>query len=287
MKIAPFLFIGLVTHPASRYKSSQGSTGVIKRLEKELRQREINVSILVCTENFYDRPITGRMTANSQIAQKLAEVRWNYYLNHKSPPFHKLLIYFFKGLLGASRSLFNQKSRNAARRLINIELAHLWLMRHAIEAGATWTLILEDDAFCDDITDLVDGLLDIFKSQRSISYINLSRSFTPRQLGANRLLTQDSLSSWKGHTPRSILRASLPLTNTVCAVAYEATFLSELYYAIKSMGIFPVIPIDWKLNMVLLKIFSLKSTTRINSGCLFIEPGPIVQGSIHPQTHSD
>jgi hypothetical protein len=148
-------------------------------------------------------------------------------------------------------------------------------MRRAIEASATWTLILEDDAFCDDITDLVDGILDIFNSRRSISYLNLSRSFTPRQLGPNRLLTKDSHSSWKGPIPRSIPRASLPLTNTVCAVAYEATFLSELYCTIKSMGIFPAMPIDWKLHMVLLKIFSLKSATRINSGCFLSSRGQL------------
>jgi hypothetical protein len=117
--------------------ASQGSTGVTKRLETELRQRGINVSILICTENFYDRPITARTTASSQIAQKLAEVRWSYRLNHKSPPLYKLLTNFLKGLLNAFKSLFQQKATTATGRLINIELAHLWLMQQAIEVHAT------------------------------------------------------------------------------------------------------------------------------------------------------
>ena len=48
------------------------------------------------------------------------------------------------------------------------------------------------------------------------------------------------------------------------------------------MGPKPVLPIDWKLNMALIKLGQSKSLLQGYRGCLFVEPGPLIQRSLHP-----
>lgn len=281
MATSPLIFIGLVTHPNTRFKNSQTATGVTRRLDAELRRKGINVCTTICAENFCNYSIGRYTTAQSKIAQKTASIYWKYYLRKQYPPTYKLVAVFIKSLAEALKDFFSKKAQTATRRLINIELAHLSLMQQALNARASWAIIIEDDASCDNIEDLADGILGIIGSPLQPSYINLSLSFTPEQLNAESLLHIDPDFTWKGATNRSILRSSLPITNTVCAVAYEASFLRDLLKLMKGMGVFPVLPIDWKLNMALIKLCHTKSLKQHYRGCLFVEPGPLVQGSLH------
>ena len=282
MEPSPLLFIGLVTHPKTRFKTSQTVNGVARRLEAELRSKGINASTTICAENLCDYTIGRYTAAQSKIAQRAASIQWHYYLLKQLPPIHKLAAVFIKSLAEATKDFFSSKAQTATRRLINIELAHLSLMQRALEARASWAIIIEDDATCENIEDLADGILGIIGSPHKSSYINLSLSFTPEQLNVDRLLAIDQNLTWNGSTLRSILRASLPITNTVCAVAYEANFLRDLLHIMEEMGPFPVLPIDWKLNMALIKLHRSQFLLQRYKGCLFVEPGPLIQGSLHP-----
>jgi hypothetical protein len=275
------LFIGLVTHPKTRFKHSQTTAGVARRLEAELKRRGLNACTVICSENLCNSHINGYTSARSKIAQKIASIHWHYYLHKKIPSPAKLVVTLLRTLADACKDLFSRKAQASTLRLINIELAHLWLMRQAIKSMASWAIIIEDDASCENIEDLTDGLLGMIKSPHKPSYINLSLSFTPQQLNAENILHVDPDFKWNGTTLRSIMRATVPITNTVCAVAYEASFLSNLLQIIEDMGTFPVLPIDWKVNMGLIKLHHSKSPANPYRGCLFVEPGPLIQGSLH------
>ena len=281
MAPSPLIFIGLVTHPKTRFKDSRTATGAAIRLDAELRGRGFKTCTRICTENLYKNTASRFESARSIFAQKMASIQWHYFLLNKTPPKHKLGIAFLKAFFRAFKDYFSTNTKVATQRLINIELAHLSLMEQALEAKAAWAVIFEDDAICENIEDLADGLLGIIESPQEPSYINLSLSFSPKQLNAEDLLCIDPSLSWKGCINRSILRAILPITNTVCAVAYETSFLEDLLQILKDMGTFPVLPIDWKLNMALIKLYHSKPLGKRFKGCLFIEPGPLPQGSLH------
>ena len=281
MTTSPLVFIGLVTHPNTRFKDSQTATGVTSRLDAELRRKGISVFTTICAENLCDYSISRYTTAESKLAQKAASTYWKYYLLKQCPPIYKLAAVFIKGLASAFQDFFSKKAQTATRRLINIELAHLSLMQQALKARASWAIIIEDDATCDNIEDLADGILGIIGSTQEPSYINLSLSFTPKQLKVESLLQIDPNFRWKGTVHRSIMRSNLPITNTVCAVAYAASFLRDLLQVMEGMGTFPVLPIDWKLNIALIKLYHTKSLKERFRGCLFVEPGPLIQGSLH------
>lgn len=163
------------------------------------------------------------------------------------------------------------------RRLLNIELSHLDLMRRGLDSGAPWVLILEDDGFVDNLSDLVEGLDGLMGG--TASYVNLSASFSPRELGIEHLLAPASV-GWQGSHPRSVLAADRPVTNTVCAILYSAEFLALLVSAMDRLPMEPVVPIDWKLNTALMDLHAEGMAPP--DTCLLVEPAPIAQMSMRP-----
>ena len=282
MEPRPLIFIGLVTHPQTRFKDSQTASGVASRLGATFRHKGVGAITAICAENLGTHSVSRYTTAQSKIAERTASLYWDYYLEKQSPPIHKVAAVVHESLGEATKDFFCRKAQTATQRLVNIELAHLSLMQKALTAKASWAIIIEDDATCDNIEDLADGILGIIDSSHKPSYFNLSRSFTAEEIKIDKLLAIDPYLEWAGAEPRSILRATLPITNTVCAVAYEANFLREIMKIMADMGPKPVLPIDWKLNMALIKLGQSKSLLQGYRGCLFVEPGPLIQRSLHP-----
>lgn len=282
MEPRPLLFIGLVTHPQTRFKDSQTASGVASRLEAAFRHKGVSVCTAICAENLCTHSVSRNTCVQSKIAERTASLYWDYYLEKQSPPINKVAEVFHESLGEATKDCFSRKAQTATQRLINIELAHLSLMQKALKASASWAIIIEDDTACDNIEDLVAGILGIIESSHKPSYINLSRPFTPEEIKVDKLLAIDPYLEWHGAEPRSILRATLPITNTVCAVAYEANFLRDVLTIMEDMGPLPVLPIDWKLNMVLIRLGQSKALLERYRGCLFVEPGPLIQRPLHP-----
>ena len=166
------------------------------------------------------------------------------------------------------------------RRLVNIELAHLSLLRAARDSGARWALILEDDATGEPtiVADILHALMVRSPAEGQPLYANVSRSFDEDRLRvAGHLADVGGLPT--GGDPTRILAASQPVTNTVCAVLYSGTFLPDLVDAVDRVPMDPVIPIDWKLNVALM---DLHRRGAIGPGdCWTLRPAPIVQGSMH------
>ena len=170
----------------------------------------------------------------------------------------------------------NDRGFRMVRRLANIEMSHLHLMREAAISEAAWVLILEDDAWSSDASAFASELQAFVEScgeQQVPIMVSLSESFTPVELGIQHLLTPATPVS-TAH-PWRLWASSLPVTNTVCATLYRASFLRSLVEVLDSIPLSPVIPIDFKLNEALMRL-----APNLRPGdCWIACPAPLTQRS--------
>lgn len=270
------LFIGVVSHEGSRFAVSQGPKGLAARLAVALPRVEVAVNIvdLLPAQSDWVGP---KQVQASLTAERAVDRRWASFLGRTSSP-RWWGVYGARGLRRAWQRL-QPPGDGVLRRLINIELSHLDLMRRGLASGAPWVLILEDDAFTSDISDLSGGLTALLAQPEGPAYVNLSESFTPDELGIARLLSPARI-GWQGTADRTVLTAERPVTNTVCAILYSSAFLQDLVAQLDALPMEPVVPIDWKLNEALMRLYAA-GTIRAGD-CWLVEPGPIAQMSMQP-----
>lgn len=273
----PALFIGVVSHEGSRFAISQGPSGLAQRLASTLPNVQVEVNVANLLDP--DSPlIASSGVQRSLTAEAGLEAKWASFLERP----RDVQWWIFRTSRFARRQWqrLRAPSTKMLRRLLNIELSHRDLMRRGLASGAPWVLILEDDAFSADISDLSSGLTDLISAAErsgSVGYINVSESFTPRQLGIEHLL-QSAGVEWTGSVKRAVLAANKPVTNTVCAILYSAAFLAIVVEAVDALPMEPVIPIDWKLNMALMPLFEAGQAP--SGTCWLVEPAPITQMSL-------
>lgn len=266
----PSLFVGVVSHTRTRFPTSQGPDGLAARIAARVPGSTVRVN----TSNLAaERPVAARTVQRSLSAELRVEWAWDGYLGRS---WRYSLVLALRWMKRAWRSV-RPPAPSTIRRLLNIELSHRDLWGAGLASGADWVLILEDDGDTNDVEDLVQGIAGIIAAPSPPSIVNLSRSFTPSRLRAGHLLT-DSGVAWQGPSPRDVLTAARPITNTVCAVLYSSAFLTDLVETWDAMPMEPVLPIDWKLNVVLMAMHADGSFPE--RGCWFVEPAPIVQGSM-------
>lgn len=273
------VFFGLVSHAQSKFISSQGADGLASRIYEAFSREGFSCVLQINDRNLFDESpheITAKMARDSVKAEIRLESAWLKFLQ-KPDQFRQNFRIFARRISAWARTRRNSNPKEI-QRLLNIEASHLDLYRNAILSGCDWVIILEDDAFTSDVPDLVAGLLGIFASESDVKYVNLSASFSLNSLGIIHLLSRDGGSRWSGSVPRQILQSMRPATNTVCAIAFKAEFLRQLVTTMESQPQRPIIPIDWKLNDALIRLW--------NSGqigprqCWFVEPAPIDQLSM-------
>ena len=285
----PTVFLGLVTHRRSRFAHSASSEGMLSRLGRSLADRGVEAHVAIHDEDRYDPSLvdlTQESVRRSIHAELTLEQRWRSYVDPSvnvvalaaqmaarrayriarlAPPWHR-------------SAAATEPGSAMLRRLVNIELAHLHLLREARARGVSWALIAEDDAYLEDVDAFSAAMVSFMQARDQDSqpaYVNVSRSFGHEAIGlTGRLAT---VGSW---SPGIDEKASdRPLTNTVCAVLYRGTFLRTLVPAMDAIPTSPVLPIDWKLNATLLALHDAGS---LGPGdCWFLDPAPIVQGSMH------
>ncbi len=246
-----------------------------------LAEREISVLVHVNTQDLYRQnvhgPVTEKMTQASLTAQLQLERTWSRFLQRPATP-RRWAITSARWLKRASQFV-RSPGPEPTKRLINIELSHLELLRQGLASGADWIMILEDDAFSPDVSDCASGIAAIITSESPRpKYVNISQSFTSAELGISHLLSPVSGAVWHGPTSRRVQAAERPVTNTVCAIFYRVDFASELLSVMECLPMEPVVPIDWKLNQALMDMYS---TGDIGAGdCWLVDPAPIVQMSM-------
>ena len=286
------MFIGLVTHPRSRFPDATGPDGLQSALTTSLGDLGWQISIGVVEENRIestDLSLTRRAVWASLRAESDLEKRWARFQQRSSwrpsafPPRLARLGYQSWNMLGPGRAHFERGIQRLIR-LANIEAAHLDLMSEGVASNAEWTTILEDDAYSPrpaQLSRALDQHLRSWTAKTTPSYINISESFSRDRLGL--APGSGGVSVWD---ERSVVQVSqVPFTNTVCAIIYRRSFLEKLFQVLKDIPMEPVVPIDWKINNALMR---LSADGEVGPGdCYSIEPGPIVQGSIHPNHDLD
>lgn len=275
------VFIGVVSHLDSKYLSSHGATGLASRLAQAWENQGVRSTVQVNTSNYFDEQepfaLTAFMARDSVKEEIRLERLWFRYLARSG-----IIAFNFRIWARWIRyfSRWRSNSHTAElRRLLNIEFSHLDLYRNAIESRSDWTVILEDDAFVADEQNFAANVLRVFNHSNNVKMINLSMSFSLSEIGVEPLLTPMSDIPWMGKSEVLICSSARPATNTVCAIAFKTTFLQMIMIDFSSQPPGPVVPIDWKLNGSLMRLWD---TGVIQTDeCWFVEPGPVLQLSMH------
>ena len=291
------VFIGLVTHRSTRFADAAGPDGLMARLAKRLRDHEIVVRTLISDDDAFEPGTTQLDTdaVRAAIDVELAtEERWRMHIDPTmSRGFRRIGLGAFMQARRSYRRLrfappWQNRSKatdagpRMVRRLVNIELSHLNVMRQAVEAGATWILVIEDDASGDAvaIADALTAFMHRHEGTAQPAYVNVSRSFTDERLRTSDLLVD--VEAWDERV--RLLAAKRPITNTVCAILYRGAFLRRLLAEMDSIPLEPVQPIDWKLNDALMRLYD---GGELGTGdCWVAVPAPIDQGSMHGTSSS-
>ena len=271
------LFVGVVSHTGSRFEVSQGPGGLGAKLAATLPETVVQVN----TENLIDEAhwtIDAAQVQRSLTAELALEHEWEDFLGRP-----RTLRRSATNLARRLRRLWYRvqpPSPAMVRRLVNIELSHLNLMRSGLESDANWILVIEDDAFAEDVEDLAQGISGLMTANPPAAYVNISESFSTTELGIDHLLEPVVHARWGGRRERSLLQAKRPVTNTVCAILYRREFLLGLVDAMDALPLEPVVPIDWKLNLALM---TMSRSGAIGAGeCWLVDPAPIAQMSMRP-----
>jgi len=279
------IFIGLVTYPQSRFNSEGQASQRIIELANAMQRLGINVGTLISDRN--DFPSSGKVIGvvdrvRSAWNQVLIEKAWEEYVRESDDSnsrSRKHGVPFFSGMFVKRANSYLSNSSSLAR-LANIDLSHLRLLKEGVASGADWVLIIEDDArFGDTVTTagMLRTVIEFLDGQSSHVFINLSESIDAVELrvdgivsGGNSVLTLTNESELLGISPA--------ISNTVCANMYSHHFAREFASAIEVQGILPSIPIDWRLNQLIME------TKATPVECFWIKPGLFLQGSMHSDT---
>ncbi len=276
------VFVGLVSHSKSSFLKSQDPEGLAAQLAESFASLGIRSHIQINTRDFFNEgsfPLTRTMARASVKEEIRLESKWSSFIGRNDRVRELKRI---AGRYGRYVTSWRENSRpDELSRLLNIEYSHVDLYRRAVEVGADWAVILEDDATASDVDGLTRGLAGLFQSEIQAKFINLSASFPLASLGVRQLLTVDPTVQWEGSHARIVYQSSRPATNTVCAIAFRTDFLVQILSDFDSQSTEPsqpVVPIDWKLNASLMRLWE-KGEIGPNE-CWFVEPAPIVQLSM-------
>ncbi len=287
------MFVGLVTHARSRFADALSADGLQSSLARHLNELGCRAVSGVSADDAYLPSLLtiDRKAVIASIRAELdSELRWRAYLAGAKP---SVWLRSFMAVRRAKRTITqappwrrtmtpDDAGARMVRRLVNIEFSHLRIMREAVQSGARWIVLLEDDASSTDAAarahELAAFVQAADKQGRPLT-INLSESFTPEQLGIEHLLTPINPSSIPAGLPWRLFSAQRPVTNTVCAVLYRGDFLARLLVILEEIPVSPVIPIDFKVNEAMMQL----SDTMAAGDCWVASPAPLVQSSGVPK----
>lgn len=295
----PDLFIGLVTHQGSRFADSASVDGLGATIARILSARGLAVIWSVCDEDRWTPEILDidrAEVARGIDAELDVEGRWRSYIAGRPLSMTERATLLARRIWrrttlappGRRALRGDDAGFRATRRLANIELAHLEVMREAAASGAAWALILEDDAASAEPTAFAEELgtfLQAHENTRQPLMVSLSESFTPAQLGIEHLLVPltrgEGNDQDQANTPPNwhLWAAKRPVTNTVCATLYRRNFVVSLVDTLETISLAPVVPIDFKLNEALMRV----APTMQSGDCWIAHPAPLAQRSGVPQ----
>jgi len=282
----PDLFVGLVTHRNSAFNSSGEATRALENLSLQLEGSGLQVETLISDRDDYTSesfPISPDSLKSAAKAQSQLERDWRLFLLSragftapirfaKQAGTHALYQLMLFKRFAATKGGGTSPAAKAYRRLINIDLSHRRILEEGLKSGASVIVVLEDDASELNVQQ-VHVLADVIRmaSNQGVDFINLSESISLNDLGVTRILNRGKIiSSVHGS---QVIATDTPVTNTVCANIYGSDFATLFASYLSEDRLTPVIPIDWRLNQVMLDY----PDTR----CWWVRPGLFLQRSMH------
>ena len=284
----PKIFIGLVTHPRSRFNSKGQASQKVIELANSLNQLGFNVVTLISDRNDFD--LSGKVIGiadrvRSAWRQAQVEKAWNEYLRESTGSDSDACKHgaiFFSGMFVKRATSFLLNSSSLAR-LANIDFSHLRVLKEGVATGAEWVLIIEDDAqFAEPVgtADALRTVLDFLTGHTGNIFINLSESMDVVQLKVDGIVScGNSVLTFANDS--ELVEVSPAISNTVCANIYSADFAQDFVSAIEAQGIFPSVPIDWRLNQLIM------DSQITPTECYWVKPGLFLQGSMHGDLNPD
>ena len=273
------LFIGVVSYSRTQFAISQGPQGLGPQLARELNNRlGIDTHIHIISEDLDKSGVVAdrRAVQRSLTSELHAEARYSKYISR--PQYIKNSLRLGARWAMRLKNSFNSPHPKLVSRLLNIEASHFDLMKRGLESGSDYVLILEDDAFSSQLTDLANGISGLMNASGTPSFVSLSESFSVSELGVGHLLTVRAGTSWQGDERRVVYLSSRPITNTVCAILYSREFLVMVIQEMEALPMEPVLSIDWKLNVALMNLYEAGKLDDLE--CWWVEPAPIKQMSM-------
>ncbi len=285
------VFVGLVTHPRSRFDADGAATRQAGDLVAALADGA--AGLLISDRDDADPatyPLDRAELLRSARHQARLEHAWRRYLAAaggrpaRGPVLDRLAAAAMELKRQAETGALlpggdGVAGRRAATRLLNIDLSHLRVLEAGVASGAPWVLVLEDDARATDVPSTAAALLEGVDALTAteVAFVSLSESIALERLGVDGLLDGPLVAGG----PDWLVRARTPITNTVCANLYRASFASALADGIRSRGLVPVAPIDWRVNE---QVLAMVADGRLGPGsCAWAQPGLFLQGSMHTQ----
>lgn len=288
------VFLALVTHARTRFPESASPEGLIAQVAEHLEAKaipsvsKVNDRDLLPPDCIDLSPHGVRASIDAELD---LEGRWRAFQRSGRLTVPESLTLqarraYRRVRLAPPWKRHNQSDDAGARmltRLANIELSHLDLMRAATDSGASWALLVEDDAHTSDVEGFTDALIGVMasrSSERAPLYVNLSRSFTAQELGVAD--SGERIGTWAPKGAAALIAYPRPVTNTVCAILYRMSFLRDLLDHLDAIPMEPVVPIDWKVNAALM---AMAEAGALQPGdCWSVEPAPLVQRSMLPNS---
>ncbi len=162
----------------------------------------------------------------------------------------------------------------------NISTNHIAMMKKLSNSNSGYSLIIEDDFLISDQSDFKDefnSMLNIINAEENIKILNLSKSFTEKQLGIDK--NKLKLIKLGSNSQNKLIQYNYPVTNTVCAILYKKEVISDLIRELEKLDKYNFIPIDHKLNI---SLRALMKMNKLNSLCYAsVVPGLLLQGSLN------
>ena len=293
MPVPPDLFVGLVTHPRTRFPECSSERGLGPVVVRTLREAGLTVEWQVSGEDEWTPellPINGEAVSAAISAEFEVEGRWRSYVSGAPLSLMDRLLLTARrlkrrveqGPRGHRHLSDDDAGFRSVRRLANIELSHMRLLRNATASKAEWALILEDDAGAPDPEAFARNLHDFLIDRAHHSQprmLSLSESFTPTQLGIGHLITP--IHEDIPGAPWTLWASERPVTNTVCATLYRGDFLANMVQHLERIPLSPIIPIDFKVNEALMQM----ATSTARGACWLAHPAPLLQRSGVPKVH--
>lgn len=194
--VSETVFLGVVTYRGTRYPASATPQGLAFRVAARLDQAGLATIIEVHQDDAFDPSsidLDPAQVRASIVAELAVEADWRLGLSPGTPRWAMSTFMTARRAYRRLRLCPPWRTHLSAGdpgprmliRLANIELAHLALMRAAVDAEADWALIVEDDAVAEDPDEFADSLARFISehgSTRQPRYVNVSRSFSERRL---------------------------------------------------------------------------------------------------------